>query len=615
MTRPRPNRFAALAAAALIGAATHALAPAAAAAPAMRKIEGPRPRTLSALDLQLLHRPVFDPAPRAAKPPLRPSPNDYSSFWSPSAPLVPPPAAEPTDGAFAPTAVYSYQPRMTTSFYVPDPDSAASMPADCTIAAGAGHLVVAYNSRIAFYAKDGTRVFTATLGAFLGALPGWKGHFDPKVVYDEGAGRFYVVALDYHLSARQSRWTVAVSVSGDPTQGWYVYDLRNELDGLGVDYEEIGFGPRAIYLSGNYLNFQDWSALPPPTATHNSTMWVLDKAAMLAGQTFTFWTHDDVTGDGNVAVNTPKVALVHGTPFGGVDGFMTAFLFFTGPPAVMRVYVWGITLPGDFPAGAPVLVRTSVNTDDPGPPPNASQLGGPALLQTNNLGLAPMNLQFRNNTLTLATAAASGARSRARVIHLSCAWPTVTLAWQNDFLDGVNHHFWPQVAVNARGQAGLAYCRSGNAEFAGFRWTTRTPDDPGFLASNVVKAGEGYVGNPLTDTGATLFRWGDYSGVAVDPVTQGFWFFGKYGSPRGFMGNQDFRLWAGYVPRAVYVDGGHAGSEFGTTQRPWNTMAEAVNDAFTGNDVVVKAGTYATPGTIAKPLTIFADGGAVTLQP
>jgi len=580
-----------------------------------RRLEMPRGRVVTGADLVSLDRPERDMKAGWVKPSLRSGPNDYSSFWSPEAPLIPPPAAPPTDGIYAPQAVYGYQPHLTTNFHVPDPDSVVWVPGDCTIAAGPNHLVVGYNSRIAIYDKQGTRLFTSTINSFFGAIAGWKGFFDPKVVYDEGAGRFYFMALDINLSARESRWNIAVSQTSDPTQGWYTYEFRNELDGLGVDYEELGFGPRGLYLCGNYLNFKEWAGIMPAPGSHSATLWVLDKLPMLSGQPVTAWSFDDLVGPASVLVRTPKVALVHTTPFGGVDGFMTSFQSIPNPPNTLRISVWGITLPVSFPNDPPTLASTTVDTDDPGAPPNAAQSGGAGLLQTNNLGLIPMNLQFRSNTLTMATGAASGARSRARVIQLSCTWPTVVLAWQNDFSDGTNYHFWPQAAVNARGQTLLGYCRSGTGEFANFRWTTRTPDDSGFLSSKLLKAGEGYVGNPVVDTSDSLYRWGDYSGVAVDPVSQGFWMFGMYGSPRGTNGNGEYRMWAGYVPRAVYVDQTWAGSEFGTTQRPWNTMTEAISDAFNGNEVVVKAGTYSTPTLITKPITIIADGGVVQLQP
>ena len=598
-------------------------------APAARAQEAGAPATQRTVtprvvgEVQMKQLAQFDPArnpfkvrPIGYKPrPANDSP-EYAERGFRS--LIPPPATVPTDGPLAPQAAqsfFSYQPHMTTNFAIRDTGSWT--PGDCTIAAGPSYLVVAFNSSVAIYDKAGNQTWFSSLDGLLGATAGWKGHFDPKVVYDEGSNRFYLMALDLDLASRQSVWSVAVSVSSDPNQGWYVYgQMANQWDGEGIDYEDLGFSPRAIYLTGNYISFSDWAALPGPAVNHTNALWVMDKAAMVAGQAVTFWTFGDVAGESNQPVFQTRVAQVHTVPFGGaVDGFMTGWQSMLNPPNTMRVSVWGVGLPGNFPTGAPTLDRRTVDTTVPAGTPNAQQSGGPARLQGDNLGAAQLSLYFRGNTLTMPLPVGSGSVSAARVLHLSVVWPTVSIAWQTDYGDGTHYHLWPNVAVNARGQQALVYGRAGTDEFANFRWATRTTDDPGFGSSKLVKAGEAYVGNPMTDTGATLYRWGDYSGVAVDPVSQGFWMFGMYAMERGNNDGTDFEFWCGYVPRAVYVDLSYVGSEVGTTQRPFNTLTEGMNDAYYGNEVVVKAGAYSAGGILSRPVTIIPDGGTVVVTP
>jgi len=589
-----------------------------------RVMIAPAPRVVTATDLQqlLLYDPFHDrfhvdgetetedETPRTAND----SPDYADRLFRSITPSVQMP---PTDGPLAAksTQAFGYQPHLTASFAVRD--SGSWSPPDCTMAAGPNHVVVAFNSYVQFFTKNGQRTFTSSLDALLGSKPGWKKQFDPKVVYDEGSGRFYIMSLNLNLSARQSDWSVAVSITSDPNQGWYVYSgMRNELDGRGVDYEDLGFGARAIYLCGNLISFGDWSAIPPPASypSHTNLIWVMDKAAMLAGQAVSIYSIVDLVGDGATPVFLPRVAQVQGAAPAGLDGFVSAWQAPAAPPNTLRVSVWGVTLPANFPISGPSLSRNTVDLAQPSSVPNAQQRGGLGRLQANNIGSAQLSLYFRNGTLTMPFHEGVGGGSGVGILQITTAWPTLTVAYRATYNDGVNFHLWPNVAVNSHGQMGMVYYRAGTSEYANVRWSTKTIDDPGFTQSQLLKAGEGYVGNPVTDSADSLYRWGDYSGVAVDPVSQGFWYFGMYGFNRGNDDATDFRMWCGYMPRAVYVDASWFGSQAGTTQRPWNAFFSAMADADNTDEIVMKAGIYHTPGIIIKPVTIIADGGTVQIQ-
>lgn len=578
------------------------------------------PRLVNEVQMRQLAK--YDPAlnPFKSRPPgyNAHSPNEALEYGARGfRSLVPEYTAPASDGPLVAQSVqtyFDYQPHVTTSFGVRDTGFAT--PGDCTIAAGPSHLVVAFNQSLAIYDKAGNQTWFSSLDGLLGATAGWKGHFDPKVVYDEVANRFYLVALDVSLTERRSVWSVAVSVTSNPNQGWYVYgQMENQWGGEGIDYEDLGFGSRGLYLTGNYISFADWAALPGFTTDHTSMLWIMDKAAMLAGNAATIWSAGDLPAESSQPVFLQRVAQVQAPPMGLLDGFVTGWQNMNVPANTVRISVWGVSLPANFPAGGPAFDRRTI---DRSPPPgfaNAQQSGGPARLQGDNMGAGQLSLYFRNGTLSMPVPVGSGSFSAARVLQLNVAWPTITVATQIDYTDNLHYHQWPNVAVNARGQTMLSYYRSGTDEFCGFRCATRLWDESAFGQSKIVKAGESYVGNPLTDTAATLHRWGDYSGVTVDPVTQGFWMFGMYANERGNNNGSDFQFWCGYVPRAVYVDFAYVGSESGTTLHPFNTLVEGMNDSFYNNEVVVKAGTYAAGGVLSRPVTIIPDGGTVVVTP
>src|SRR5262249_30174549 len=156
------------------------------------------------------------------------------------------------------------------------------------------------------------------------------------------------------------------------------------------------------------------------------------------------------------------------------------------------------------------------------------------------------------------THATDGARSKVRTLAIDCVWPSVWLLWDISLLDGVNHLFFPGMAANAYGDVATLYAWSGANQYVGSRWNTFERDDSGYFPYPLMKAGEHYVGDPVKDTADSLRRWGDYTGVAVDPVEQGFWFFAMYGRDRGFTNGYEYSTYVGYSPRAVFVDHANA---------------------------------------------------------
>ena len=64
----------------------------------------------------------------------------------------------------------------------------------------------------------------------------------------------------------------------------------------------------------------------------------------------------------------------------------------------------------------------------------------------------------------------------------------------------------------------------------------------------------------------------------------------------------------------IYVDGAHFGPEFGTELLPYNTVTEAYDVAFPGDDLKVKAGTYNERPTFRKIMTITSRDGTVRIE-
>ena len=102
--------------------------------------------------------------------------------------------------------------------------------------------------------------------------------------------------------------------------------------------------------------------------------------------------------------------------------------------------------------------------------------------------------------------------------------------------------FFPAVAVNRNGEAKFGFSASAPSIFAGAFVTGRQPGDaPGTVqGSETVKAGEGPYERFF---GGSRNRWGDYSGISVDPSNDKFfWVFNQFAdTPGSVSGGEDGR--------------------------------------------------------------------------
>ena len=92
--------------------------------------------------------------------------------------------------------------------------------------------------------------------------------------------------------------------------------------------------------------------------------------------------------------------------------------------------------------------------------------------------------------------------------------------------------FFPAIAVNSYGDAAVGFSASSPDIYAGAFAAKRSAGDPaGTIGpTQTVKAGDDYY---LRTSGGTRNRWGDYSGIALDPSNEKFfWVFNMYAAPR-----------------------------------------------------------------------------------
>jgi hypothetical protein len=409
-------------------------------------------------------------------------------------------------------------PAIITSFASIDIDdccvTGVNVPPDPEMAAGPNHVIAVVNVSFDIYDKSGTSLLGTPMffANFMGSNPNCaSGVFDPNVLYDEEADRF-ILGID----GSGDYYCVAVSQTPDPMGSWnvYAFSMDAAVDDF-FDYPHAGVGDDAIYMGANI--FGDSSDF------RESRIYAFDKSAMYAGSSASFVSHDLAGTD-----FTPQPINLHGWsqatwPSGRPHYILTAYNF---NGSTHGLYTW------DDPFGADVLtLETVINLNDatgnnaafavPAPNPPSGQA-----IEANDV--RPLDFEYRNGygwtTLTIGCNPGSGTVDCVRWAQIDL--DTFAVVQAGDFGSNGDYRTFPDLAVNHCGDMAVGYSRLNNVDFPSVYATGRQADDPlGTVQAEVLlKAGEetyyAYDGTPL--------RWGDYTGMTIDPDGRTFWYLGEY---------------------------------------------------------------------------------------
>lgn len=115
-----------------------------------------------------------------------------------------------------------------------------------------GWIVSTNNDGIIYYGTDGTASFGAFWNDFFTGQGLNANIYDPKVLYDSGSDRFFMVVL-HGSDAASSKLLLCFSQTNNPNDGWYIYQLPGNLldNNCWFDYPCIGVSNNEVYLSGN----------------------------------------------------------------------------------------------------------------------------------------------------------------------------------------------------------------------------------------------------------------------------------------------------------------------------------------------------------------------------
>lgn len=388
------------------------------------------------------------------------------------------------------------------------------IPPDPVMAAGPDHLILAVNLRWGIYAKDGTPGFFTTMQSWFSSVNTLLLNYsDPKVMYDQYAGRWMVMCIGFGNATtnRRGAYFVSVSDDADPNGTWYKWMLPVPNDGSFPDFPGVGYdASEAFYFTANHFSNSSGVFLYDGIVILKKSELYADNPAVPPLTVSTFTRMRD--GDGGLTF-TIKPSLHFGNPVSGT------FLVNTQGSSGSNIELWRII----NPVTAPVLTRrTSIPIGAYFAPPDAKQPGDSTLIETNSSTIQS-EVQYRDGYLYFAFPQAHNfdtvTVSAIRYLQID-----TTGAVLQNILYGASgeYFFFPAPLSATSGNAAMVFSHSSPSSFCGTRYVGNFPDD-GTAAD--LKAGE----DPYVRVGGGRNRWGDYGGISQDPVfPRRIWMYHEY---------------------------------------------------------------------------------------
>jgi hypothetical protein len=427
-------------------------------------------------------------------------------------------------GAIAP-ALASAQTFIGQNFAASQRNPLLPRVADTNGAVGDDYFVELINPSYSVFRKsDGVRVQTSTHNDFwaaAGAPHAGDRAFDPRILYDPYAKRWYALAADNFDPAlgyaHPNSFLFAISNSADPTAGWRGFKIDSDSnDDRWTDFVMMGYNRDVVTLSGVMFG------VGTSSGAVNSTFVVIPKS--------------DLLGATPTVANATKIEEITGTTIGfavqpAVDrdngSLPLPLLSNFNANNLKRPRVTGTPASPTIDNAAANLIPVTTNlvapdADQPGPKANVSTfsqrfLQNPVLNDGQLWGVHHVNLN---------------GRSALRWYRIDNA--TNALVESGYISDPAMAYIYPSIAVNDLGDVVIGM--SGTRPEAGA--------DPGtyvsaFAVVGKTSGGVTTFGTPfITKAGVSDYerldgigrnRWGDYSSTTNDPADPSiFWTIQEY---------------------------------------------------------------------------------------
>ncbi|MCC6462300.1 MAG: T9SS type A sorting domain-containing protein [Saprospiraceae bacterium] len=380
------------------------------------------------------------------------------------------------------------------------------------------------------FAKDGTALTAPINANTIWSQINQASFSDPVIHYDVDAQRWLLTDLaDINLVL------YGVSETSDPMGSWFLYEF--ESDGF-TDYPKYGIWPEAyVFTVGDFF-------------TSDSPIFALNRSQMLAGA-------DMVDVQKTVVPNIPGGGFPVVTPVGWsgntapASGAKPMFLRINddawGNAQQDMLEIWTLDLDWANPDNTSVSLQQLLTTPFDSDPCALSGFNNECVPQPNpNLGIDAIATVIMNKVTYRNFGTHEGFALNFTVDAgndiAGLRWMEIRrLPGQNWSLhqegtfapnDGL-HRFIGALALNDRGDIGMAYSVSSATKFPSLRFTGRKFSDP--LGEMTVEEFEFASGENARSNSP---RYGDYACMSVDPLDNSFWFTSEYVKADGNWGTK-----------------------------------------------------------------------------
>src|SRR5262245_29559176 len=502
---------------------------------------------------------------------------------------------------------------------------------------GPNYYIQVVNTSIGIYDKStGTRVAAFTFNSFMsqgnfGNLCDTDNFGDPVVLYDSFENRWFITDFAFQIdgsgnvvSPPGAFQCFAVSKTGDPvTGGWNFYSIA--APGALNDYPKFGVWPDGIYMSANMFGY------PASASYEGYHVWALNKQQMYAGAPTVQVV--DLSGDtSDFTVIPANARLQAGTPPAGSSEYFVSTEQFLNALSIYKFHVdWDKPSTSTFTGPFSQLQPNCWPNASPGnaaTPANAADvLPIRAMAQAQYTNIAGAESLWVDHTVQRGVSAtntncnaATGGNATIRWYQANVTGGTVAAnVVQGSSFDpeGANtfFRFMPSLAVDRMGDMAIGYTKSNATTNPQVKYAGRLAGDP---ANTLGQTEQTLINGTGAQSGicgsSSCIRWGDYSGMALDPNGCEFWMTGEYYATTGL--NDLTRIGSFHYPGCTTVANGTLSGNVTDGANPLAGVTVSLGSRTTTTDgsgnysFTVPAGTYAS---LTASKSGYDDGSVSTI--